>query len=133
MASPDYLARHGTPGSVRELSGHNCIIDTIPEHAERWPLADASLKKHFRAKGNMRVNSGEIVESMVLAGAGIAYLPDFFVAEHIAEGRMLRLLDQAESPAFGMHLVYPQTRQLAAKTRAFIDLVVEDIENRKPD
>ena len=124
VASPNYLQKHGSPLSLRELTEHNCIVDTIPEHADRWPLADVSLKKHFRASGNLRVNSGEIVEIMVLEGAGIAYLPDFFVNQHIAEGRMVKVLEHMPSPELGMYLVYPQTRQLPFKTRAFIDAVV---------
>ena len=130
VASPGYLDKHGIPTTVRELNGHNCIVDTIPEHAERWPLSDVTLKKNFRATGNIRVNSGEIVETMVLQDAGIAYLPNFFVAEHIAEGRMVRLLDDAESPTLGMYLVYPQTRQLAPKTRVFIDYVTDHVDKR---
>ena len=67
---------------------------------------------------------------MVLQDSGIAYLPDFFVAEHIAKGRMVKLLSDAESPALGMYLVYPQTRQLAPKTRVFIDFVVDHVNER---
>jgi DNA-binding transcriptional LysR family regulator len=130
VASPSYLAKYGKPRTLRDLDTHNCIVDTIPEHAERWPLADASVKKHFRATGNIAVNSGEIVETMVLEGAGIAYLPDFFVNQHITDGSMVKILDHLQSPALGMYLVYPQTRQLPRKTRAFIDLVVERVQQR---
>ena len=77
------------------------------------PKSGIPANLYLPEKALSPVNSGEIVETMVLQDAGIAYLPNFFVAEHIAEGRMVRLLDDAESPALGMYLVYPQTRQLA--------------------
>ncbi len=124
VASPEYLRVHGSPAHLSDLAGHNCLVDTVPRYGDRWPLRDASFKKHFRARGNVRVNSGEIIESMVLNGMGIAYLPDFFVFKHLAEGRLTRLLKDVRTPVLGMYLVYPQTHHVSRKLRTFVDFLM---------
>ncbi|MCP4392254.1 MAG: hypothetical protein GY802_28430 [Gammaproteobacteria bacterium] len=54
-------------------------------------------------------------------------MPDFFVTEHISDGRLVRLLPDLKLPEFGMYLVYPQSRRLPSKTRAFIDFTVKSL------
>jgi len=125
VASPDYISKFGQPKNLKEMKNHNCIIDTTPEFNERWPLADQSLKKNFRAKGNFSVNSGEIAEDLVLNGFGITLLPDFYVLKHIAEGRLIRILSEIESPTLGMYLVYPQSRHENQNTRTLIDFILK--------
>jgi DNA-binding transcriptional LysR family regulator len=124
VASPDYLYRRGSPQSVKDLQDHNCIIDTVPGYRDRWPIKDESSKRGIRITGNVTANNGEIAELLALSGAGIALLPDFFVVEDIRDGRLVRLLEHAESPEFGMYLLYPQTRHLPTQVRAFIDFLV---------
>lgn len=128
VCSPDYVARHGEPENLKDLSKHNCLVDTVPDFGNRWPVTDASMRRNFHASGNVRVNNGEIVEALALDGIGIACLPDFFVQQHIAEGRLVRLLQNVDSPALGIYLVYPQTRHISPKVRAFIDFLTAHTE-----
>jgi DNA-binding transcriptional LysR family regulator len=127
VASPAYVDRHGSPQCVKDLKDHNCIIDTVPGYRDRWPIKDESSKRDIRITGNVTANNGEIAELLALSGAGIALLPDFFVAENVRDGRLIRLLQHAESPEFGMYLLYPQTRHLPTQVRAFIDFLVGHI------
>jgi DNA-binding transcriptional LysR family regulator len=124
VASPDYLVRRGSPQCVKDLQDHNCIIDTVPGYRDRWPVRDESSKRDIRVTGNVTANNGEIAELLALSGAGIALLPDFFVVENLRDGRLVRLLEDAQSPEFGMYLLYPQTRHLPTQVRAFIDFLV---------
>ncbi len=127
VASPDYLDRRGSPQCVKDLKDHNCIIDTVPGYRDRWPIKDESSKRDVRITGNVTANNGEIAELLALSGAGIALLPDFFVVENVRDGRLVRLLQHAESPELGMYLLYPQTRHLPTQVRAFIDFLVGHI------
>ena len=127
VASPSYLDRHGSPQCVKDLQDHNCIIDTVPSYRDRWPVKDESSKRDIRITGNVTANNGEIAELLALSGAGIALLPDFFVVESVRDGRLVRLLQHAESPELGMYLLYPQTRHLPTQVRAFIDFLVGHI------
>jgi DNA-binding transcriptional LysR family regulator len=124
VASPAYLDRRGSPQCVKDLQDHNCIIDTVPGYRDRWPIKDESSKRGVRITGNVTANNGEIAELLALSGAGIALLPDFFVVENVRAGRLVRLLQGADSPALGMYLLYPQTRHLPTQVRAFIDFLV---------
>jgi DNA-binding transcriptional LysR family regulator len=124
VASPDYLDRRGSPQCVKDLQDHNCIIDTVPGYRDRWPVRDESSKRDIRITGNVTANSGELAELLALSGAGIALLPDFFVVENVRNGRLVRILQHAESPELGMYLLYPPTRHLPTQVRAFIDFLV---------
>lgn len=128
VASPEYLDRIGAPIEVNDLRNHNCILDTVPEYRDRWPIRDKSSKRNLRVNGNIQVNGGEIAELIALSGTGIALLPDFFVVEHLRNGRLVRLLEDAESQVLGMNLLYPQTRHLTTQARAFIDFLVEHVD-----
>lgn len=128
VCSPDYVSRNGKPQNLKELARHRCLIDTVPSFGDRWPIKDATVKRNFRANGHVRANSGELIESFALNGVGIACLPDFFVLEHLMEGRLVRLLPHLESPDLGMYAVYPQSKFLAPKIRAFVDFLVAHIE-----
>ncbi len=127
VASPDYLDRRGSPLCVKDLQDHNCIVDTVPGYRDRWPVKDESSKRDVRITGNVAANNGEIAELLALSGAGIALLPDFFVVKSLRDGRLVRLLEDAESPEFGMYLLYPQTRHLPSQVRVFIDFLVEHV------
>ena len=89
-----------------------------------WAVRDESSKRDIRITGNVTANNGEIAELLALSGAGIALLPDFFVVENLRDGRLVRLLEHAQSPELGMYLLYPQTRRLPTQVRAFIDFLV---------
>lgn len=124
-AAPSYLNKHGVPSSVRDLKNHNCLVDTVPEHGHRWPLTSNRKRVGVPVKGSIAVNNGELVRELTLAGLGISYLPDFFVSEDIAQGRLVRLLSDSTEVRAGLFLVYPQTKHLSSTVRVFMDFVVE--------
>ncbi len=88
IASPEYLAKHGTPQSTEELAGHQCLGFTEPGSLNTWAVLDAQgnpykISPHFTA------SSGEILRSLCLSGCGIACLSDFLVDNDIAEGKLI--------------------------------------------
>ena len=125
VASPGYLARTGKPKTVADLKRHNCILDMAPQHGNRWPLG-ANGKTPPRVSGNLSVNSGELVRDLALADTGIALLPDFFVANDLADGKLVALLKRhIQDVQASVFLVYPQTKHVSGAVRAFIDHVAE--------
>lgn len=96
IASPEYLAKHGTPQSAEELAGHQCLGFTEPGSLNTWAVLDAQgnpykISPHFTA------SSGEILRSLCLSGCGIACLSDFLVDNDIAEGKLIPLLAEQTS------------------------------------
>jgi DNA-binding transcriptional LysR family regulator len=123
-ASPDYLRRRGTPSTPDELAAHACLTYG---HASRmeWPYRVGERVRKVSVSGPMRANNGEMLRDAAIAGLGITSLPDFIVADALADGRLLAVLDTFRPEGFTVYAVYPQHRQSSLLVRAFSDFLVE--------
>jgi DNA-binding transcriptional LysR family regulator len=70
-------------------------------------------------------NNGDVLREMAAAGCGLAFLPTFIIHRAVAEGRLETCLTEYARETIGLYAVYPSTRNLSAKVRVFIDLLVE--------
>ncbi|MET0506249.1 MAG: LysR family transcriptional regulator [Luteibacter sp.] len=123
VASPGYLARHGTPGVPADLSTHRWIAVTVLASPTRWTFTDADGAEHaVQTRAVASANSAAAAYRFVLEGLGISVLPDYVVAADVAAGRLIALLPDHSLPEGGVHAVYPG-RQPPVKVRAFIDLL----------
>lgn len=129
-ASPDYLAAHGTPVRAIELQGHALIAysdrptvyqDETPGDADRIELPPA-----------IAISDSAALLPVVLAGAGIAYLPDFLARSLVADERLVRLRPTIAREPTVIHAVYPSHRSLSAKVRVFIDALATSIAHKDP-
>src|SRR5690606_17436351 len=100
---------------------HNCLIGT----RGYWLLHQNGQRKDLNVRGNWQANSGPALLDAALKGLGLAQLPDYYVDEYLAKGKLLSVLDEFQSPEMGVWVVYPQQRHLAPKVRLFIDFLVE--------
>jgi DNA-binding transcriptional LysR family regulator len=127
VAAPGYLQAHGTPRTVAELNGHNCLGYTLSHRtgADRWSFGsrgDVTVK----VSGSLRANNGDALRSAAIAGEGIIYQPTFIVADDLKAGTLVRLtLDQPTIEFAGIYAVYLPERNPPAKVRAFIDFLVQ--------
>lgn len=121
VGSPEYFARHPQPHTLTELDQHNCLIGS----RDHWLLADKGARKDLVVSGNWHANSGTALLDAALKGIGLAQLPDYYVNDYLAEGRLLSVLDNYQFTDTGVWVLYPQQRYLAAKVRLFIDFLVE--------
>ena len=133
VASPGYVARHGRPQSPEELKAHNCIRMRLPSGG-LLPWRFARKRKLFEVEpeGMLIVNDRELELRGALDGAGIAHLPSERVAAPIAEGRLVRLLEDWLPQMPGFYLYYPSRRQMPGPLRAFIDFVKAEIGDDAP-
>jgi DNA-binding transcriptional LysR family regulator len=92
LASPDYLARHGTPRSVEELSAHRLLGFTAPASLNIWPLAHGGVEGLPMAPA-VTASNGETLRHLVLAGAGIARLADFLTMKDVRSGALVPVLE----------------------------------------
>lgn len=129
IASPEYLAKHGTPQSTEELAGHQCLGFTEPSSLNTWAVLDAQgnpykISPHFTA------SSGEILRSLCLSGCGIACLSDFLVDNDIAEGKLIPLLaEQTSDKTHPFNAVYYSDKAVNLRLRVFLDFLVEELGN----
>jgi DNA-binding transcriptional LysR family regulator len=126
-AAPDYLDRHGTPATARDLRDHAMIGS-----AGTGSRATGSRATGSRATGSaagtprprLTCNTIDGVLAAALAGQGIAQLLSYQVAPSVAEGRLRLILDAPDSGAMPVHVVSAEGRRAPAKVRSFIDLAV---------
>ena len=111
--------------SIADLTRHNCIVDSTPEHGGLWPIGSRG-RPSIRVKGNIVVNSGELARELAISGVGIALLPTFFISKALKEKQLVAVLKkEIRQLNAGIYLIYPQTKHLPRAVRAFIDYVAE--------
>ena len=131
VASPKYIEQCGEPLKVRELKNHNCIVDTVASFSNRWPVKLSPSSRGLTVSGNVTVNNGELARNLALDNVGLAILPEFFVMDQIDKGQLVEVLPGSIEANVGMFAVYPQSRHLAPKVRAFIDALVDYFDKLK--
>ncbi|MDU9415512.1 LysR substrate-binding domain-containing protein [Pseudomonas sp. zfem005] len=124
-AAPSYLERYGRPHSLSELGRHNCLIGS----SDQWSFLAEGREQTVRVQGNWRCNSGEAVLDAALRGFGLCQLPDYYVLEHLQNGRLVSLLEQHQPPNTAVWAIYPQQRHLSPKVRQLVDLLKEGLAN----
>jgi DNA-binding transcriptional LysR family regulator len=130
VASPAYLERHGVPEKPEDLARHNCLAFRVqPTQATSWRFRDGDLDQIVPVHGNFVSNSALDVLTGAADGLGIAILPSYIVSSYLEDGSLRRLYaDYEVQPSHlgsTVYAVYPGTRTLAAKTRVFIDFLVD--------
>lgn len=125
VASPDYLARHGSPEHPRDLVNHRCIGWRWPGHVTpyAWEFFEEGAWFSVAVDGPLIVNDKAMGSRAALQGVGIAFSIEETVRAEIAAGRLVPLLEPWCKPFPGLFLCYPQQRQMAPALRAFIDAI----------
>ena len=124
-ASPAYLSTHGTPRTPRELAGHACLVYGGSERGAKWTFIVRRRRLVLPVRPRIACNSFFILLDAAVAGHGIARMPSFFAAEAEAKGKLVPVLDDSAVPPVAMHAVYPSSRNVAPRVRAFLDLLTE--------
>lgn len=123
LASPAYLARHGTPQRVEDLADHCLLGFSQPETLNQWPLRHAK-GEHWTIRPTLVASSGETLRQLALAGEGIVSLSHFMTHEDIRSGRLQVVLPQANNGhRQPIHAVYYRNTQLALRIQCFLDFI----------
>lgn len=131
-ASPEYLARHGTPAHPRDLEAHQGIRFFSRGNDSRYPftvILDGKVQE-FEASGWVSVSDAECYTSAALAGCGLIQVPRFRLEEHLEAGRLVQVLSHWPCPDLPVCALYPFHRQLSPRVRVFIDWVRELYEEK---
>jgi DNA-binding transcriptional LysR family regulator len=113
VGSPGYFAKHSRPKTPHELTQHQCIGMHLPTYGSvfPWEFEKDGRELKVRIEGQLVFNHSAMRLSAVLAGVGLAYMPEDLVASHVAKGRLVRVLQDWCSSFAGYHLYYPSRRQ----------------------
>lgn len=127
-ASPAFLARHGTPHSLDDLSKLPALCYGNIHQPANWPFRHPDGSKGvLTTQYRMIATSGETLRMAAIGGLGIACEPSFIVHEQIAEGSLVPVLTEYDWFGMSIYAVYPPTRHLSARARAFIDFLIDRI------
>jgi len=122
VGAPSYFAKHSRPKKPQDLAHHNCINLRLPTYGGVyvWEFEKGRREVKVRVEGQLVFNNIGLRLNAVLAGLGLAYLPEGLVHPHLNAGRLIRVLADWCPPYSGPHLYYPSRRQ---PTPAFALLV----------
>lgn len=126
-ASPEYLAEHGTPATLADLSDHNCIIDTNRRMPRRWTFKKGTSTEIAKVQGSYQVNSAGAAVDLAQNGIGIVYAPLFAANEALKSGSLVPILEGLEGETSPLSAVYLEGRTLPRKMRSLIDFAVQDV------
>ncbi len=127
IASPDYLARFGTPTMPSELRQHRYLGFIEPLSLNTLPLQDENGKP-LVITPTLTANNGETLRSLCLQGLGITCLSDFMVDQDLNAGKLIELFpNQRLAQPFPFHAVYYSDHAVSIRIRVFIDFLLEKI------
>ncbi len=125
-ASPHYLSVHGEPQSPEELVDHDCLVYTNLPDPGTWRWKDGQGRQQsVDVRVVMRASNGDLLANAAAHGLGIVIQPTFLAAEAIRRGNLVPILENYEWPASPAFAVYPPTRHLSYRVRAFIDFLAD--------
>ncbi|WP_189046818.1 LysR family transcriptional regulator [Aliidongia dinghuensis] len=124
--SPDYLEHHPRPTRLEEVAQHNCLRYALYPFGDEWRFIGPDGKPaNVRVSGNFITGNGEALRLVALSGQGLFMAPSFLVAEDLASGRLVRVLEDHRPVEFAMNAIYPHRHHVSGKIRAFLDLTVQ--------
>lgn len=126
VASPDYLARHGTPDIPQDLLRHNCLRFNFRRAAPDWPFREDGREYSLKVSGTIEGNSGDALSQLARLGAGIARIGAFSVAQDLEHGALVPLLERYNpGDREPIHAVFVGGAAMPARVRAFVDFLLE--------
>jgi DNA-binding transcriptional LysR family regulator len=131
VATPGYLRKHGTPAKPGDLVNHACLHYRYPSSGklEEWPLRQAHATGAALALPlTVVVSSLVALLHLALDGRGIACVPDFAAKDALAKGRLETVLDGYMTRTSIFRILWPSSKQMSPKVRAFVDFALERFE-----
>lgn len=130
VASPRWLRKHGMPREPTQLARHDCLIQVTPSGAViPWSLrrlASATDSTTIEVRGRLRTNAPSALRDLALDGAGIAYLPDWLVADQLQLGSLRRVLPQWASAPITAWAIHRSELRGSPRLRAFLGAMPTD-------
>ncbi|MXS81829.1 LysR family transcriptional regulator [Nitrosomonas oligotropha] len=128
-ASPAYLEHMGEPESPEALIKHRCLVYNLISNIDNWNVYDAAGELiKTRITPYLKASNGEFLRDAAVDGLGIVLMPTFIVYREIERGTLVPLLTEYRYSQLAAYAIYPQTRHLSQRVRAFVDFLVKRFE-----
>jgi DNA-binding transcriptional LysR family regulator len=132
VATPRFLNRNGTPEKPSDLKHLRCVMFTEYGATKAWKFIRGDEQVSVSALCRWRSNNGHCLLAAARDSLGLAYLPDYYVAEDIASGRLVRVLEEWGGVERDVVAIYQHRRHLSAKVKLFVDFMQSRFRERRP-
>ena len=130
-ASPDYLERRGYPESPEDLLRHDCLHYSLISEREEWTFLGEGGEQTLAVKGSFCSNNGDVLAQAAEQGLGITLLPSFIIEEQLADGRLVKVLEDYERAPLTLFGLYPSRQHLPAKTRLLLAFLLDHLGSKR--
>lgn len=127
VATPDYLARHGTPATPHDLAHHRYLAHANVNQ-KTWRFFRDDEETALELSSPFSVNDSNALLNCVLSGGGIAMLPKYMINEHLAQGRLKTVLTDWTLPVYTLYALYLSRHRLPLAVRSLLDYLAEQFE-----
>jgi len=128
VASPAYLAEHGTPLHPSELLHHECLsYTTTAESKQTWSFEVDGVLTAYPIRARIHSNNGEALNDAVERGLGIALQPDFIIERSLQLGKVVTILNEFPLPELGIYAMLPSNRQVPHRVRVLMDFLADQL------
>ena len=129
MGAPAYFEAAGWPREPQDLTRHACLLYRFPSTGKLdvWPLGRAPDEPALELPASMVTNTLDPQVCFAEQGLGIACVPEIAVREQLRQGRLVTVLDDYNKREMVFHVLWPSSRQLSPKIRAFVDFVAAEL------
>lgn len=132
VATPRFLNRHGTPENPSDLKHLRCVTFTEYGMTKPWKFVRAGKEVSVSGLSRWHSNNGHCLLAAARESLGLAYLPDYYVADDIASGRLVRVLEEWSGIGRDVVAIYQHRRHLSAKVRLFVAHLQARFSERRP-
>ncbi len=122
-ASPDYLANYGKPETIDELSSHRCLHYIDTPHKDAWIFKVGTEEVKIKPHWHFASNNGRALCQAAALGMGITQAPEISVANYLAQGQLVEILQDFRIPSLPIYATYLQRRFLPAKLSTFVEFL----------
>jgi len=128
-ASPSYLDTKGIPQTPDELKEHQCLVYSLLRDFDYWHITDRNGREtRIKIHPYLKASTGEFLKDAAVEGQGIILVPTFIAYKEIENGALVAILEDYKMPQIDAYAIYPQTRHLSHRVRAFVDFLVKRFE-----
>ncbi len=124
-ASPDYVKQYDSPRKPADLQHHRILQYDVGSGTSIRLLDKQGREQVLHTNPDLVANNGDFLRDMAIAGHGIILTPSFIAWQALASGDLVPVMQDYWPPQLSAYAVYPQTRYLSQRARAFIDFLVE--------
>jgi len=124
-AAPSYWEKYGKPTHPKELRQHKGIKYSYLSTPSEWSFRDGGKPFSLKISGNLTTNNDIVIRSAAVQGVGIFYGPSYIVSQALRQGKLEAALERFYDDPLGVYAVYPSSKNLSPKVRAFVDFLIE--------